>query len=83
MSAALRIQFDDDIDGAGAHAGGVYAVRQRSPPGTGHVRSSSLARHDSKESDMEAETNIVSERDIKQKQVRRQRLIARHVKHSN
>lgn len=83
MPTASRIQFDDDIHGAGATAGGVYAVRQRSPLGTGGIRSSSLTRHDSKESDIEAETNTVSERDIKQKQVRGQRLFGHDVKLSN
>jgi hypothetical protein len=65
-----RIQFEDATDGIGAHAGGVYSVRQGSPSGTGSIRGSSLNRHDSKESDLEAESNAVFDRDFKQNQVR-------------
>jgi hypothetical protein len=69
VTVPSRIQFEDAIDETGANAGGVYSVGQRSPSGTGSVRPSSLNRHDSKESDLEVESNAVFDRDVKQHQV--------------
>jgi hypothetical protein len=82
MPGATRIYFDDAIDGTGDHAGGVYSVRQRSPSSTGSIRPSSLARHDSKESDLEAESNAAFDRDTKRNQVRcwfKSLLIVQHI----
>jgi len=70
LAVPSRIQFEDATGGTSANTGGVYSVRQRSPSGTGSVRPSSLNRHDSKEIDLEAESNAVFDRDVKQNQVR-------------
>jgi len=70
MSAA-RIQFDDAIHPVipNGGVGGVYALRSRSNSGVGRIRAPSLTRTKSLESDVEAESHVVDERDIRTKQV--------------